>query len=339
MVRLAYALKIPADTWVASLLVEEQRSDRLVEAAGLLLQVSDYHLARCLLVRAYFLERKRSGHGRNDIYRMLGRMSFEQRRYSQALLWFRLFERAVSRGANANLQATARYNVGLALAKLDRPVDAVKKLDESAAAFARLHLQEETGSASLHKANVLLAMRLYPQADTTYRRAAYLLRRTSLHAEALLGIAIATWRLRGPAVALPLLRKIAEAPTASEVVHVKARAGMASALRELGRYSDALHEAAAGLEAQERIPTAVVSALLTEQALSNLLQGDMSAARCAHEAFCSLEGEKYGQDIAAMHILASALGVRPPADTMPAIVEDAHEMRIAAALEVMAAVP
>ncbi len=340
LVRLADVLGVPSDIWVPVLIAGERHCQRLVDLAGLLYQEHDYVPARRVLGCALAISR-REHHGRYNgkIYYLLGSVCAGQGQYTKAVLWFRLFERAVAHGANLDLQAIAEYNVGLTLAKLGRRVDAVKKLDEAAAAFARLHLQEETGRAMLHKANVLLAMRRYPQAGTAYRRSAYLLRRTSLHAEALLGIAIATWRLRGPAVALPLLSKIAETPTASDVVSVKARAGMASALRELGRYGDALHEAEAGLEARERIPTDLVSALLTEQALSNSLQGDMPAARRAHEAFCCLEGPKDGQDLAAMHILASALGVAQPTDKMPAVVEDAHEMRIAAALEVMAVVP
>ncbi len=340
LLRLVRVLGVASDIWVPLVITGERRCQRLLDLGEALCQEEDYAAARRALGRALAISR-REHHGRynRETYHLLGSVRFGQGQYAKALLWFRMFERAVGHGARPDLQAVAQYNVGLALAKLGRRVDAVKKLDESAEAFARLHLREERGSAMLHEAQVLLAMRHYPQAGKAYRRAAHLLRRTPSHPEAMLGVAITTWRLRGAAIALTMLRKIAEAPTFPEEVRVKARATLASALRESARYDDALREVDLGLEAQERMPIALVGALLTERALSNVLQGDKTAALGAYVAFCCLYGERDGQDIAAMHILASALGVGAPEGAIPDVVEDAHEMRIAAALEIMAAVP
>lgn len=340
LVRLTRALDISSDVWVPALLEGERRCQRLIELGQALFLEADYRAARRVLSCALFISRReRDGRYNRDIYHTLGRIHLEQDRYMKALRWFRLLERAAQHGADLRLQAVAQYNVGLTLAKMERTVDAARKLGEAAEGFGRLHLQHGLASSTLQRANVLLAMRLYPQARTEYRRAAHLLRSKPLYDDALLGEAITTWRLRGPKTALPMLRKIVDSRGTTDRVRAKARCNMSGALREIGLYGEALHEIETALVAREGIPAELVAALLTEATLCHLLKHDARAAGAALLEYSQLDGAKDGQDIAAMHILASALNAGPLKDEIPSAVEDAHEKRIVAALQILQQTP
>ncbi len=343
LVRLTRGLGVQPDVWLPVYLQGEPRCQRLVELAKVLFEAGDYEAARLVLGRAYFISR-RTGDGRHnaEIYHMLGRVRFETGRYAPALRWFLLFEQKTLHTKELRAQAIAQYNVGITLGKLDRRVEAAYKLEEAIRNFKRMGLTSETAAATLNKANVLLAMRHYSQAGRAYTYAAHLLRGKQFHDDAVLGQAIVTWRRLGAERAEPMLRRVIASNRTRELVRAKARCNLTGALREMGRYDDALLEASRALSSRNLLPYDLLVSLLTEETLCRVLRGDLVGARRPYEEYCRLAGEageKDAQDIAVMRILASVLGVTPSRDELPKSFEDAHDERVAAALRVLGSAP
>ena len=337
LARLTRALGVQPDVWVPVYLQGEPRCQRLVDVARVLVEAGEYEAARLVLSRAYFMSRH-TGDGRHnaDIYQLLGRVRFETGRYAPALRWFLLLEQTTPHTKELRAQAIKQYNMGITLGKLDRRVEAAHKLDEAMRNFKKMHLTSETASAALNLANVLLAMHHYPKAGRAYTYAAHLLRGKQFHDDALLGQAIVAWRQLGAERAEPLLRKVIASNRTRELVRAKARCNLTGALREMGRYDDALLEANRALSVRNLLPVDLVASLLTEETLCRILQGDVAGARRPYEGYCRLEGERDAQDIAVMRILASVLEMTPSRDAMPDSLEDAHDERMAAALRLLA---
>ena len=233
------------------------------------------------------------------------------------------------------MQAIATYNLAQVLAKVGQRVEALRKFDEADESFVRLRQWFYVGRTALGKANILLGMHAYPEAYEAYRRAVYFLRRKDFHSDARLGEAITTAILQGPTAAIPIFRAIAENPTANEIVRAKARSNLAAALRQEVRYDAALHEIELGLEARDRLPSPLVGDLLAEATLCHMLRKDNAAARLSLQEYLSLVGPKDSEDIAAMHIVAGVLGVTPPAEPMPQVIDVDYEQRLKAALQIL----
>ena len=337
ILRVTSALELSPSAWVEQYTVHEPRCIKLVEMANALFNQGEYKQAKNVLRRAYGLSRLASGQCHRDVVHVLARVYFSQERFAKALVWSRHFERLMRHSKDVRMQAIAQYNVGLTLAKLERYTESAPRLEDAAKKFGQLHLNYEMGSAMLHSANVLLAMRMYAQARAAYRHAAHLLRGKPFHDDALLGEAITVWMTQSANEALPLLRRIIDSGKTGPLVHAKAQSNLAATLRDLHRYDEALVQVEAALANRDTLPVELVAALLAEGALSNMLKRDSLAAQACIEDFGRLEGSKDNQDIAAMTVLADVLGAEAPDELTSDVLEDFHERRIATALRIMQA--
>ncbi len=336
ILRLMPALNIPTALWLPAYLGEETRCQHLMRLANLFFDGGDYDAARGVLRRAYFVSRnEQDGRYNTEIYHLLGKVYYSRGQYSRALRWFRLLDRATRHFPEPQMQAIATYNLAQVLAKVGQRVEALRKFDEADESFVRLRQWFYVGRTALGKANILLGMHAYPEAYEAYRRAVYFLRRKDFHSDARLGEAITTAILQGPTAAIPIFRAIAENPTANEIVRAKARSNLAAALRQEVRYDAALHEIELGLEARDRLPSPLVGDLLAEATLCHMLRKDNAAARLSLQEYLSLVGPKDSEDIAAMHIVAGVLGVTPPAEPMPQVIDVDYEQRLKAALQIL----
>lgn len=233
------------------------------------------------------------------------------------------------------MQAIATYNLAQVLAKVGQRVDALRKFEEADESFVRLRQWFYVGRSALGKANVLLAMHTYPEAYEAYRRAAYFLRRKDFHGDARLGEAITLAALQGPEPSLPLFRAIVQTDNVGSLVRTKARTNLAAKLRQLGRYEDALREVEEGLHDVDQLPSPLLAGLLAEATICHMLLKDVDAAMETFQAYKDIDGPKDGEDIAAMHIVAGVLGVAPADEAIPTVIEDDHEQRLKAALQIL----
>jgi len=330
------ALSIPTDAWLPAYLGDETRCQHLLRLANIFYAEQQYDGARRVLGRAYFVSRNdHDGRYNTEIYHLLGRVYYAMGLYLRSLRWFRLLDRATRHFPDPEMQAVAAYNLGLTLAKLGQRVDAIKRLDEADESFARLGKRYEAGIAALWKGNILLAMHAYPEAHQAYRRAVYFLRRKDYHGDARLGEAITTAMLQGHAAAVPLLQAVADSPGSSDLVKAKAGINLAASLRQLERYSEALVVLQHSRELQDAVPVSLRAGLLTEDTLCHLFLGDRESAVKTYQEYRALPGVKDSQDIAAMHIVAGILGMSPPAEPIPAVIEDDYEQRLKAALQLL----
>lgn len=335
LLRIARVLDLPSDMWL-KWIRQERRCEQLLEVARELLEQGDSASARVALSRALIVSRN-SGkeHCYADVLYVLGRLHFSQDRYAQARRCFERHLRWARHAADSYTIGVATYNLGLTLGQLGRDVEAVAKLDESIRLFGEQHLTPELGRAWLARANRLLAMRMYSQADVCYRRAAHLLRGKPHYLDARLGLAIAALTLRGPDAANPVLRSILRLKTADQTMIAQALGYTAVALRWSGRYEEALLQLGKALELRELLPRGVLAALLAETALCQMFEGRFDLARLTIEDYRSVGDDADSSDIAVMSILAEILGVERPAAPIPPEVKDGHERRLTAALQLL----
>jgi tetratricopeptide (TPR) repeat protein len=336
IVRLMAGLQIPIASWLPAYLGEETRCQQLMRLANLLFGQGSYDASRQVLSRAYFVSRnEQDGRYNTDIYYLLGKVYYATGKYTKALRWIRLLDRATRHFQEPQMQAVATYNMAQVLARVGQRVEALRKFDEADESFVRLRQWFYVGRTALGKANVLLAMHAYPEAYEAYRRAAYFLRSKDFHGDARLGEAITMAALQGPEASLPIFRAIVDSNNVGQLVRVKARTNLAAKLRQLGRHEDALTEIAAGLAEAGSLPSPLLAGLFAEATICHMLLRDFPAALQTFERYKSLEGPKDGEDVAAMHIVAGVLGVAPADDAIPPVIEDDHEQRLKAALQIL----
>jgi len=327
-------LGVPSEDWLPAYLQEERRCVRLVRMGGALYEAGSLTAARRALSHAYFISRRdRDGRYNAEIYGLLGKVAYGQNRFRAALRWFRLVERAVSHGPDARRQAVASFNIGMCLDKIGRDVEALERFEAAILEFRRLRLRSESGKVLLAQANLLLRRRAYRDARTAYRRASHLLRGHRLYGDAVLGVAITEGAVVGAGASLHLFESVMGHPDVSSLVRAKAQANRATALRQLGRFEEARSEIAAVLAEPGTLPSDLEGELLTEQTICCLALGDVASARASIRAYKAAEGDKDSQDVAAMRLLARAVGIEPPADRAPRRIVDDREMHFKAALE------
>ncbi len=330
-------VNVPTDAWLPAFLADERRCPRLVSLGRALYQAGDYSAARSSLSRAFFVSRFGDGGRYNtEIYELLGKVYYAQGRYLRALRWFRLVDRAVRHTADERLQAMTSYNMAQCMAKVGQEIEALPKFDEAIQTFRSLQLWDELGRTWLAKANLLLTRRMYQECHLAYRHAAHFLRGKPFHADALLGVAITAGALHGAKAAEPLLRTLAEDQDVDVVVRTKARSNLATVLRELGRYEEAISQTQMGLSARIGLSSGLAAAMLAEATLCHVQLHNERAAVRALEEYKAIVGNKDSQDIATMRILARVLGTKPPKDHLPRSLADDYEGRLSAALRVLA---
>ncbi|MDA8345327.1 MAG: helix-turn-helix domain-containing protein [Thermaerobacter sp.] len=340
LLQLMRSLSITTATWLPIYLEDEIRCQHMIRMAQGLFEVGDLAAARQTLGKAFFVSRKNhDGRYNADIYYLLGRIYYGQGRVNRAARWFQLMERATRHAPQSPLQGVAAYNLAQALARTGKSLEALRKFDHALENFARFQKRKELGTAWLAKANVLLRMHLYSEAYDSYRRATHFLRRTVHHGDALLGEAITVSVLQGPASARPLFEEIARNPSEKHIVLAKARGNLGTVLRQLGQYHEAIRHLDSGLALGDVVPGPIVAALLSESAICQLFAGDRSQATNAFLQYKEVSGPKDSEDIAAMNIIASILGLVPPDDPIPRVVEDDFEQRVKAALELLRLMP
>jgi len=333
-------VNVPTDAWLPAFLADERRCPRLVGLGRALYQAGDYSAARSSLSRAFFVSRFGDGGRYNsEIYEFLGKVYYAQGRYSRALRWFKLLHNAVRHTANARLQAATSYNLAQCLAKVGQELEALSRFDEAIAGLAHLRLWFELGQAWLAKANVLLEERMYKEGHLAYRHAAHLLRGRAFHCDAMLGVAITHGILHGPKASEPLFRKIADDERVDDVVRAKARSNLATALRELGRYEQAVHQIKIGLTSRVSLPSSLLAAMLTEAAICSTRLGDSRSALHALQMYKGITGNRDGQDIAAMRILARVLGMDLPGEAVAVTYADEYDRHLTEALKVLQTQP
>ena len=340
LLRLVGSLGLTSDMWLPVWANGERRSGQLLEVGRVLFEQGDYVAARLALGRALIISR-RNGESRcaSDVHHVLGMLYFLQGRYTRARLCFERREHSARHASDPLMLGFATCNLGLTLGRIGQDVEAIRKLDESIRIFGQLHMRADRGRAWLAKADSLLALRMYPQAHQSYRRAGHLLRGNPLHAEAALGVAITTLVVRGPDSALPMLQAIPHREATDQVVYARALGYKSVALRWLGRYDDALHEVEQVLSARERLPAGLVAGILTEAALCHTFKGDLEQARRMLDEYRVMGHQGDGSDIAVMNILAEILSVEPPDAPIPPKVRDGHELRLTAALRLLRDTP
>ncbi len=340
LVRFTQALQIPADAWLSAFLSDERRCQRLVGLGGALFQAGNYTAARRASARALLVSRTdHDGRYNSEIYLLLGRVRYAEGRYRQALRWFSRLTRAVRHSQDGYLHGIAAFNLAQSLARTGRELDALAKFDEATQAFRAVRMWPRLGLVWLARANLLLTRSMYRDSQGAYRKAAHLLRGKPFHDDALLGVAITTIVVQGPAASVPLLRKIIDNERTDVIVRAKARDNLAMALREIGSYPEAVSQVRCALKTRDRLPPRLVAALLAEEALCYARMGDLASARRAMDEYKAIAGEKDDQDVAAMGILARVLEVEPPQEQLSGAVADDHEHHMSEALRILQAAP
>ncbi len=335
LLQLMRSLGISPTTWLPVYLEEETRCQHMIRMAQALFDEGDLTAARQTLGKAFFVSKNNyDGRYNADIYYLLGRIYYGQGRVQRAARWFQLMERATRHAPQSSLQGIASYNLAQALARIGRRLDALHKFDQAIESFGRFQKRRELGTAWYAKANVLLGMHLYAEAYEAYRRAAHYLRKLPFHAESQLGEAITISVLQGPQAACSLFEAIVYRAT-RPITQAKARTNLGTALRQLGRHEEALVHLNAALASQDDVPGPIVAALLSESTICHLRMGNRDAATHTLLMYKEISGPKDSEDIAAMHIIAGILGVSPPEDPIPPVVEDDFEQRVKAALELL----
>ncbi len=340
LLRISRGLDMTSDMWLRTWIRAEPRCEQLLDVGRELFVEGDCAGARLALSRALIVSR-RSGDARllSDVHDVLGRLHFSQGRYARALSCFERRERWARRTSDPLTLGVATYNLGLTLGQIDRDVEAVRKLDESIRLFGEQHMRAELGRAWLARANRLLAMRMYPQADESYRHAAYLLRGKPFHPHAVLGVATATLVLRGPDAAIPMFQSILRLKAPDQTVTAQTLGYTAVALRWLGRYDDAFQQLERALDNRAQLPRGIVAALLAEAALCQTFKGEFDRARSMLEEYRRMGDDTDSSDIAVMSIVAEILGVERSAAPIPPNVRDGHERRLTAALQLLRDLP
>ena len=340
LVRFTQALGIPTEAWLPAFLEDEWRGQRLVSLGRALYETRRHAAARTTLVKALLVSRNRyDGRFNSEIYLLLGKVRYAEGRYLQAQRWFLRLAHAVRHSPDLQVQGTAAFNLAQCLRRTGRELDALLKFDEAAEAFRDLGLWPFLGLVWLAKANLLLARSTYAESQNAYRRAEQYLKGQSFHGDALLGVAIATIFVQGPATAVPLFRNLIDDESTELILRAKARENLAVALRLMGLYSDAVCEVHLALKARDQITPNLVAALLAEEALCYARMGDLTSARRTVDEYKTIPGERDGQDVAAMRILARVLSVEPPQELVAGTVADEHERHMSEALRILQTAP
>ncbi len=336
LVRFTNTLGIPAEAWLPAFLEDEWRCQRLVSLGRALFEASDYTAARRALTRALHASRFDSnGRYNSEIYMLLGRVRYAEGRYGQALRWLRRVSRAVSHSQDVRLKAATDFNLAQCMAKAGHEIEALAKYDAAVSGFRTLRLWALVGKVWLAKGNLLLDQSMYMEAHEAYRNAVRFLKGQPFQDDALLGVAITMMFVQGPSASVPLFRKIIDGEHTSVIVRAKACDNLATALRELGLYQEAVSQARSALETRDQLPPRLVAALLAEEALSYARMGDLGSVLKTVEEYKMVLGEKDGQDIAAMRILARVLRVEPPQERVNGVVADDHEHHVREALQIL----
>ena len=336
LVRFTRALGIPTEAWLPAFLEDEWRCQRLVSLGRALFEASDYPAALRALARALHASRSDyNGRYNSEIYMLLGRVRYAEGRYRQALRWLRRVSRAVSHSQDVRLKAATDFNLAQCMAKAGHEIEALEKYDAAVDGFRTLRLWALVGKVWLAKGNLLLEQSMYMEAHEAYRNSARFLRGQPFQDDALLGVAITAIFVKSPSASVPLFRKIIDGEHTSVIVRAKARDNLATALREVGLYEEAVSEARSALETRDQLPPRLVAALLAEEALSYALMGDLGSTLKTVEEYKLVLGEKDGQDVAAMRILARALRVAPPQERVDGVVGDDHEHHVREALRIL----
>lgn len=340
LLQLMQSMSVPPASWLPAYLEDETRCQHMIRMAQALFETGDLIAARQTLGKAYFVSRNSyDGRYNADIYYLLGKIYYGQGRPHRAVHWFQLMERATRHAPPSPEQGIAAYNNAQALAKVGKRLDALRKFDQAIENFSKFQKRAELGKAWFAKANLMLTMHLYPEAHEAYRRAVHFLRKTVLHGDAVLGEAITATVVFGPLTARPLFETITRSDTGSPRVRAKARAGLVTVLRQLGLYEEAIAQLNQALELSNGLPGSIVAVYLTESAICQLLVGNRDAALAAFSRYKEIPDRKDSEDIAAMHIVAGVLGVTPPDDPLPAVIENEFEQRVKAALDLMRKLP
>ena len=336
LLRIVRSLEMTSDMWLPTVIRDEVNCEHLLRFGSTLFREGDHAGARLALCRSLVISRTR-GHALclSNAQLVLGRLHFTEGRYVSARRCFERRERWARLGSDGFALGVATYNLGLTMMQLGSNVEAVRKLDESIRLFSGHHMRAELGRAWLAKANALLAMQIYPQAEESYRRAANLLRGKPYHTQAALGVAITALVVRGPEVAMPQLQGILRLKTVDPTARAKARGYIAAALRWSGRFEDALQQLQKALDDREQLPSGVVAGLLAEVALCNIFMGAFDQVRAALHEYRQVGDDVDSSDIAVMSILAEIVGVERPSCPIPTNVRDGHERRLAAALKLL----
>ena len=334
--RLMTSLDIPARKWLPAYLGEETRCQHMIRMAQSLFDEGDLASARQILAKAYFVSRDGyDGRHNADIYYLLGRIYYGLGRVNRAARWFQRMERATRHAPLSSLQGVASFNLAQAWGRTGKHLEALRKFDQAIENFSRFQRRKELGLAWFAKANLMLRLRLYPDAYDAYHRASYLMRKTPFHGDALLGEAITVSVLQGPENARRLLEHIAEDHDQKLRVQVKARVNLGAVLRQLREYDAAIRQLDLALAAKDEVTDPIIAALLSELAVCYLYYGDRLAATQAFRQYKAITGPKDSEDIVAMNIVAGILGEEPPEDAIPSVVEDDFEQRVKAALELL----
>ena len=340
LVRFTNTLGIPAEAWLPAFLEDEWRGQRLVSLGRALYETRDFEGAKCTLLKALRISRAGyAGRYNTEIYLLLGRIRYSEGRHPQALRWFSRLNRAVRHSKDVHLRAIAAFNLAQSLARTGRELDALVKFNEAERALTAIRLWPRVGLVWFAKANVLLTRNMYAESHEAYCKAAHLLRGQPFHEDAVLGIAITTMAVHGPVAAVPLLRRMIDNDQTEVIVRAKARDNLATALREMGLYSEAASQVRQALEKRDKLPPGLVGALLAEEALCYAHLGDLTSALRSMDEYKAVAGEKDAQDVAAMRILARFLGVVPPKEEVSGTAADDHEHHMSEALRILQTSP
>lgn len=331
--RLAETVNVSSAEWVGVYLGSETRLRPLCRLGYELLSRGETAIARRVALRAW-RESRQSYAGRyvGELYHLMGRIAYAERRFPRALRWFRRLELAASRSPTSRKRPVALFDHALTLFRVGRKAEAIEKLSRAAASFKAFGWNRQAGIARLALANALLEIRSFHEARENYRSAARTLKDKSLSFNACLGEAIAVWALDGPLAALPLCQSL-EGKASNNVQLAKVHYHLAALFRQTDHLGDAVSHVEKGLALIQGVADGVAGALLCELCVCLTTMGEMSAARQALRRFLSLSVVKDKQDLATMSVLAPLLGEEGPSGGLPVGITDEHEHRLKAALE------
>lgn len=331
--RLADTVNVPSEVWVGVYLASETRLRPLCRLGDELLSRGETTMARRVALRAW-KQSRRSYAGRyvGELYHLMGRIAYAERRFSRALRWFGRLESAASRSPASEKRPVALFDHALTLFRVGRKAEAIEKLSRAAGFFKARGWNRQAGIARLALANALLEIRSFEEARENYRAAARTLKDKSLAFNASLGEAIAVWSLAGPLTALPLCLSL-QGKASNNLQSAKVHYHLAALFRQTDHLEDAISHAQKGLALSDSVSDGVTAALLCELCVCLASIGDLPAAKIALGRFRSLSVSKDKQDLATMSVLGPVLGEQGPPPELPEGIADEHERRLKAALE------
>lgn len=320
-------LTVPRSEWLGPLLALETRLRPLLRVADRLIDRGDFEGGLLALKRVQALSRV-SRRYQGHVYHLLGLYTYASGKHGRALHWFRLSEVAATRSPDLPRLAEAYYNSAMAHSKANLVIGSVTKFRAATLSFLRLHNRRMAGYALLSRANVLLEIGSYHEAQSDYHLAAAYLREDAWSFDCKLGEAICLWQTRSPKVALhTLLGLHPNDPSRQTKLHHN----LAVLYRQLGATDIALsHLESALLIAGEG--SASISAVLTELCLCQVQTGSLSEARSTLDRFDAMEGPKDTADRWAAALLSSLLGRAAASQPLPKHLKDNYERRVQAAI-------